>query len=52
MVWGGGAKTATEFLSFATLTAEGAVFDFLNGSVITVAGVTDLTVLGNDIFSV
>ncbi|MBL4811817.1 MAG: calcium-binding protein [Rhodobacteraceae bacterium] len=49
VVWGGGAKTTAEILEHATITSDGAHFVFDSGNELTVRGVTDLSILANDL---
>jgi serralysin len=48
-LWGGGKRTVAQVLDFASVTAEGVVFDFGSGHVLTLNGLTDLAQLQNDL---
>lgn len=48
-LWGGGAKTAAQIMSYAHMDGTTAVFDFGGGRVLTVAGVTSLSLLTDDV---
>jgi serralysin len=49
LLWGGGKRTVAEVLAFATVQAEGVVFDFGNGNALTLAGLTAVDQLQNDL---
>lgn len=48
-LWGGGAETASQILSYAHMEGTAAVFDFGGGHVLTVEGVTSLNLLSDDV---
>lgn len=51
-LWGGGARSAGQALSYARIVDGDAVFDFGNGHVLTVNGVTALAALQDDLIIV
>ncbi len=48
-LWGGGARSAEDILEDARVVGSSVVFDFGDGDVLTVQGVTSLSLLENDI---
>lgn len=48
-IWGGGLTEAQVVATFATVTGEGVVLDFGGGNSITIAGLTDLSDLADDL---
>lgn len=48
-LWGGGTRSAQDILKDARVVGSSVVFDFGDGDVLTVQGVTSLSLLENDI---
>ena len=51
-LWGGASKTASQILAYASVVSGNTVFNFGNGNTLTVAGVTDKSILLDDIGAV
>lgn len=48
-LWGGGARSLSQLSAYAEMTESGIQFDFGNGHILTLTGVTDLNILHNDL---